>query len=122
MHSKTSSNIRIVCDAKTILSAPRPMKEMKKLLRNKLGLKPVKIKTPNLSGKHRGHCYLCFRSGDERQEAMDKLDGYKWKGQVIKAKVSGIWHSFAFEICIIFIEPLFFFSCRSWPKPWSIRC
>lgn len=56
---------------------------MKKLLKGKLGLKPAKIKS---SGQN--HAFLCFRTDAEKEEALQKLDGYKWKGNVFKAKVN----------------------------------
>lgn len=71
---------------------------MKKLLKQKLGLKPTKIKTPQRSGGQ-NHAYLCFRTDEEKEEALRKLDGYKWKGNVLKAKVYLLFAlSFRFEI------------------------
>lgn len=61
------------------------MQEIKKFLKKKLELNPVKIKAqPGL----RDVAYLCFRNEDERTAALAKLDGYVWKGKTIKASVN----------------------------------
>lgn len=66
---------------------------MKKLLKHKLGLKPTKIKTSQRSGGP-NHAYLCFRTDEEKEEALRKLDGYTWKGNVLKAKVFDLFKCF----------------------------
>lgn len=59
--------------------------EIKKFLKKKLELNPVKIKAQ--PGKRRDFAYLCFRNEAERTEALAKLDGYVWKNKTIEAKV-----------------------------------
>lgn len=53
-----------------------------------MNLNPVKIKAMPDKRVFGNHAFVCFRSEEERTEAMAKLDGYMWKGKAIKAAVS----------------------------------
>ncbi|KAJ6645561.1 tRNA (uracil-5-)-methyltransferase like A [Pseudolycoriella hygida] len=59
--------------------------EIKKFLKKKMQLDPVKIKAMPRSKEFGHHAFLCFRSEKETLEAIKKLDGAIWKGQTIKA-------------------------------------
>lgn len=61
--------------------------ELKKFLKKKLNLNPVKIKAIPNKRIEGNHAFICFRSEEERTEAMTKLDGYVWKGKTLKASV-----------------------------------
>ncbi|KAK3576133.1 hypothetical protein CHS0354_043100 [Potamilus streckersoni] len=54
--------------------------ELKKKLFN-LGLKPVKLKA---QGKN--FTFVTFRCEEDRESALQMLNGFKWKGSVLKAK------------------------------------
>lgn len=43
------------------------------------------MKTKNHYGG-RDHAFLCFRTVEEKDQAMKLFDGYKWKGRELKAK------------------------------------
>lgn len=51
-------------------------------------LDPVKIKAMPRSKEFGHHAFVCFRSEKEKFKALEKLDGYVWKGLPIKAIVS----------------------------------
>ncbi|KAG5667781.1 hypothetical protein PVAND_015751 [Polypedilum vanderplanki] len=56
--------------------------EIKKLFSTTLGLNSNKIKIP------RRNCpfgFVCFRNEEDRQKAIEILNGYKWKGNILKA-------------------------------------
>lgn len=53
-------------------------------------LDPVKIKAMPRSKEFGHHAFVCFRSEKEKFKALEKLDGYVWKGQPIKAVVSNL--------------------------------
>lgn len=50
-------------------------------------MNPSKIKTPNRGGGKQ-HAFLCFRTDEEKDVALKLLDGYKWKGRMLNAKVA----------------------------------
>jgi len=56
--------------------------EMKKMINNTLSLNANKIKIPK---KNSSFAFICLRSDEDRKQAMDVLNGYKWKGNVLKA-------------------------------------
>uniref|UniRef100_A0A1A9UG99 tRNA (uracil(54)-C(5))-methyltransferase n=1 Tax=Glossina austeni TaxID=7395 RepID=A0A1A9UG99_GLOAU len=58
--------------------------ELKKLLRNKLKLDMSKIKSPT----HKEFAFVCFRSQADQQKAIKILNGYKWKGKILRAFVA----------------------------------
>lgn len=58
---------------------------MKKLLNDKLKLNSSKIKAPR---QRSSWAYICFRSDEDRNRAIETLNGYKWKGRILKASVS----------------------------------
>lgn len=51
-------------------------------------LDPVKIKAMPRSKEFGHHAFVCFRNEKEQFKAIEKLDGYVWKGMAIKAGVS----------------------------------
>ncbi|KAH8419593.1 hypothetical protein KR222_008129, partial [Zaprionus bogoriensis] len=55
--------------------------EFKKLLKVTLKLDITKIKSPT----HKEFAFVCFRSQADQQRALDTLNGYRWKGKVLKA-------------------------------------
>ncbi|XP_017072133.1 tRNA (uracil-5-)-methyltransferase homolog A isoform X2 [Drosophila eugracilis] len=55
--------------------------EFKKLLRNTLKFDMTKIKAPT----RKEFAFVCFRSLEDQQRALETLNGYKWKGKVLKA-------------------------------------
>ncbi|GFR77358.1 tRNA (Uracil-5-)-methyltransferase homolog A-like [Elysia marginata] len=57
--------------------------DLKKRLKM-LGLKPNKIKSPD----RQSVCYVCFRSEEERDNALAKLNGHVWKNKTLEAKVA----------------------------------
>ncbi|XP_044252549.1 tRNA (uracil-5-)-methyltransferase homolog A [Tribolium madens] len=62
--------------------------EFRKLLNNKLKLNSTKIKAPK---RNSPYAFVCFRSDEERNKAIETLSGFKWKGkplQAIRAKPS----------------------------------
>lgn len=59
-------------------------KEFKKLLKNKLQLDMAKVKSP----LRKEFAYVCFRSQEDQEKAIEILNGYKWKGKVLQAMVS----------------------------------
>jgi tRNA (uracil-5-)-methyltransferase len=60
---------------------------MKKLINDKLKLNSNKIKSPGLRSKW---VYVCFRSEDEKQKGIETLNGYRWKGSTLQAKVGSL--------------------------------
>lgn len=48
-------------------------------------MKPTKLKTQTAFGG-RDHAFVCFRSEEDRDEAMKTLEGYKWKGREMRVK------------------------------------
>ncbi|XP_015837917.1 tRNA (uracil-5-)-methyltransferase homolog A isoform X2 [Tribolium castaneum] len=62
--------------------------EFRKLLNNKLKLNSTKIKAPK---RNSPYAFVCFRSDEDRNKAIETLSGFKWKGkplQAIRAKPS----------------------------------
>lgn len=57
------------------------MQELKKLLKNTLKLDMTKIKSPT----RKEYAFVCFRSQADQQRALETLNGYKWKGRILKA-------------------------------------
>ncbi|KAH8244082.1 hypothetical protein KR038_000447 [Drosophila bunnanda] len=55
--------------------------EFKKLLKNTLKLDMTKIKSPT----RKEFAFVCFRTQEDQQRALETLNGYKWKGRVLKA-------------------------------------
>uniref|UniRef100_A0A034WPP2 tRNA (uracil(54)-C(5))-methyltransferase n=1 Tax=Bactrocera dorsalis TaxID=27457 RepID=A0A034WPP2_BACDO len=55
--------------------------EFKKLLKSKLNLNMTKIKSP----LRKEFAFVCFRSEEDQQRAIETLNGYKWKGKVLQA-------------------------------------
>ncbi|KAL0272185.1 UNVERIFIED_CONTAM: hypothetical protein PYX00_005262 [Menopon gallinae] len=58
------------------------LRELKKLLNQKLKLGSNKIKVPS---KNSFWIYVCFRSEEDKKKAIETLNGYKWKGNVLSA-------------------------------------
>ncbi|EDW99947.1 tRNA (uracil-5-)-methyltransferase homolog A [Drosophila yakuba] len=58
--------------------------EFKKLLRSTLKFDVTKIKAPT----RKEFAFVCFRSQEDQQRALETLHGYKWKGKVLKAQVA----------------------------------
>ncbi|XP_043650869.1 tRNA (uracil-5-)-methyltransferase homolog A [Drosophila teissieri] len=58
--------------------------EFKKLLRTTLKFDVTKIKAPT----RKEFAFVCFRSQEDQQRALETLNGYKWKGKVLKAQVA----------------------------------
>ena len=56
--------------------------ELKKLITKTLNLNANKIKIPR---NNSSFAFVCLRSEDDRKQAMDVLNGYKWKNNVLKA-------------------------------------
>lgn len=48
-------------------------------------MRPTKIKTKNNHGSQ-NHAFLCFRTVEEKENAVKIFDGYQWKGREIKVK------------------------------------
>ncbi|XP_063916014.1 tRNA (uracil-5-)-methyltransferase homolog A [Zophobas morio] len=62
--------------------------EFRKLLNTKLKLNSTKIKAPK---RNSHYAFVCFRSDEDREKAIETLTGFKWKGkqlQAIRAKPS----------------------------------
>lgn len=78
--------------------------ELKKFLKNKMNLNPVKIKAMPDKRVFGNHAFVCFRSEEERTEAMAKLDGYMWKGKAIKATVYNITDQIQSVLSILFLR------------------
>lgn len=55
------------------------------MLKGKLKLSPSKIKTPSKFGG-KNFAFVCFRSEEDKENALKVLDGYNWKGRMFKAK------------------------------------
>ncbi|XP_023160102.2 tRNA (uracil-5-)-methyltransferase homolog A [Drosophila hydei] len=55
--------------------------EFKKLLKNTLKLDMTKIKSPT----RKEYAFVCFRSQADQERALETLNGYKWKGRILKA-------------------------------------
>lgn len=53
------------------------------MLRKQFELDASKIKSP----KRRDFAYVCFRSQADQEKAIQKLDGYVWKGKTLKVTV-----------------------------------
>lgn len=45
------------------------------------------MKTQNKYGG-KDHAFLCFRTAAEKEEALRKIDGFTWRGRVLKAKLA----------------------------------
>lgn len=45
------------------------------------------MKTPNKYGG-KEHAFLCFRTEAEKEEALRKINGFNWRGRVLKAKLA----------------------------------
>jgi hypothetical protein len=58
--------------------------ELKRLLNDKLKLGSNKVKPP---AKGSYWVYVCFRSEEDRQNALLTLDGYTWKNKILTAAV-----------------------------------
>ncbi|CAG9804756.1 unnamed protein product [Chironomus riparius] len=56
--------------------------ELKKLITKTLNLNASKIKIPRMNSSF---AFICLRSEDERKQAIDVLNGYKWKNNILKA-------------------------------------
>ncbi|KAL7014055.1 hypothetical protein ACKWTF_015715 [Chironomus riparius] len=56
--------------------------EMKKLITSTLTLNASKIKIPR---KNSSFAFVCLRSEEDRNQALEVLNGYKWKGKALKA-------------------------------------
>lgn len=67
------------------------LQELKKLMKLKLNLNPVKLKAP---GGRCKHVFACFRNVEEREEAIEKLNNFKWKGKILAACVSLMVNSY----------------------------
>lgn len=50
-------------------------------MKNTLKLDITKIKSPT----RKEFAFVCFRSQEDQQRGLDTLNGYKWKGKVLKA-------------------------------------
>lgn len=59
--------------------------ELKKLLNDKLKLGSNKVKPP---AKGSYWVYVCFRSEEDRQNALTALDGYVWKNKTLTAEIA----------------------------------
>lgn len=59
--------------------------ELKKLLNEKLKLGSNKVKPP---AKGSYWVYVCFRSEEDRQNALKALDGYVWKSKTLSAEIA----------------------------------
>lgn len=57
------------------------LQEFKKLLKNTLKLDMTKIKSPT----RKEYAFVCFRSQADQERALETLNGYKWKGRILKA-------------------------------------
>ncbi|ALC45152.1 CG3808, partial [Drosophila busckii] len=58
--------------------------EFKKLLKKTLKFDITKIKSPT----RKEFAFVCFRTAEDQQRAVETLDGYKWKGKVLKAMLA----------------------------------
>ncbi|XP_016995546.2 tRNA (uracil-5-)-methyltransferase homolog A [Drosophila takahashii] len=58
--------------------------EFKKLLRSTLKFDVTKIKAPT----RKEFAFVCFRSQEDQQRGLETLNGYKWKGKVLKAQAA----------------------------------
>ncbi|XP_070500925.1 tRNA (uracil-5-)-methyltransferase homolog A-like [Chironomus tepperi] len=56
--------------------------ELKKLIIKTLTLNACKIKIPK---QNSSFVFVCLRSDEDRTKALDALNGYKWRGNVLKA-------------------------------------
>lgn len=61
--------------------------EFKKLINLKLKLNSSKVKTPQRNGKW---LYVCFRSEEDKNLALNVLNGFNWKNTVLDASVSNL--------------------------------
>ncbi|KAK7590922.1 hypothetical protein V9T40_002535 [Parthenolecanium corni] len=61
------------------------LNEFRKLLNKKLNLKSAKIKPPK---RNAGWMYVCFRTEEDRQNAITVLDGYVWKNKTLTAQIA----------------------------------
>ncbi|XP_068749541.1 tRNA (uracil-5-)-methyltransferase homolog A-like [Montipora capricornis] len=59
-------------------------KQFKKMIANRLNVRPVKVKLPPGAS----HAYVTFRNEEERRLAIRSLSGHKWKGKVLSAKTA----------------------------------
>ncbi|CAG2054479.1 unnamed protein product [Timema podura] len=59
--------------------------ELKKLLNEKLKLGSNKVKPPK-RGNYWNWIYVCFRSEEDRLNAIKALNGYTWKSKVLSAE------------------------------------
>ncbi|XP_073258535.1 tRNA (uracil-5-)-methyltransferase homolog A-like isoform X2 [Porites lutea] len=59
-------------------------KQFKKMIANRLNVRPVKVKLPPGAT----HAYVTFRNEEERRLAIRSLSGHKWKGKVLSAKTA----------------------------------
>lgn len=66
--------------------------EFKKLLNDKLDLQSCKVKPPR---KGSGWLYVSFRSEENRQKAIETLNGILWKNSKLKAQVFSCAVAFA---------------------------
>lgn len=72
------------CFIERILTNLIIFQELKKLLNDKLKLGSNKVKPP---AKGSYWVYVCFRSEEDRQNALRALDGYVWKNKTLSAEV-----------------------------------
>nr|CAD7200184.1 unnamed protein product [Timema douglasi] len=61
--------------------------ELKKLLNDKLKLGSNKVKPPK-RGNYWNWIYVCFRSEEDRLNAIKALNGYTWKSKVLSAEAN----------------------------------
>ncbi|GFO43106.1 tRNA (uracil-5-)-methyltransferase homolog a-like [Plakobranchus ocellatus] len=57
--------------------------DLKKRLKS-LGLNPNKIKSPD----RQSVAYICFRNEEERDKALEKVNGHVWKNRKLEAKIA----------------------------------
>lgn len=60
------------------------LQQLKKLLKVKLKLNFNKIKVPR---KQNDWVYICFRSEEDREEALKTISGMTWKNNILRATV-----------------------------------
>ncbi|CRL00292.1 CLUMA_CG013565, isoform A [Clunio marinus] len=63
--------------------------EIKKLINTTLGLESNKIKVPK---KNSPYGFICFKNDDDRLKALTALNGYNWKGNILKASFANPAH------------------------------
>lgn len=61
------------------------LQEFRKLLNNKLKLNTNKIKTPR---RNSPYAFVCFRNDEDRENAIQVISNYKWKGNSLQAIVT----------------------------------